>query len=52
MVWFNGDGSYAELQRSSVRPYDKNQFSVSLTFKTRDEDALLFMALDVDNVRI
>lgn len=49
MVWFNGNG-YVELQRSRARPPDRRQFSVAFTFRTRDEDALLFMALDNANV--
>ncbi|XP_026738306.1 laminin subunit alpha-1-like, partial [Trichoplusia ni] len=50
MVWFNGAG-YAELKRSRARPVDKRQFSIAFTFRTRDEDALLFMALDTANNR-
>lgn len=51
MVWFNG-GGYVELKRSRARPADRKQFSVAFTFRTRDEDALLFMALDTANVCI
>ncbi|KAF9819861.1 hypothetical protein SFRURICE_004215 [Spodoptera frugiperda] len=50
MVWFNGAG-YVELTRSRARPADRRQFSVAFTFRTRDEDALLFMALDTANNR-
>ncbi|XP_047041515.1 laminin subunit alpha-1-like [Helicoverpa zea] len=50
MVWFNGAG-YVELVRSRARPADRRQFSVAFTFRTRDEDALLFMALDTANNR-
>ncbi|XP_075991835.1 wing blister isoform X2 [Anticarsia gemmatalis] len=50
LVWFNG-GGYVELQRSRARPADRRQFSVAFTFRTRDEDALLFMALDTANNR-
>lgn len=50
MVWFNG-GGYVELKRSRARPSDRRQFSVAFTFRTRDEDALLFMALDTANNR-
>lgn len=49
LVWFNGRG-YAELRRSELRPYNKRHFTVSFTFRTRDEDALLFMAVDTNNV--
>lgn len=49
MVWFDGAG-YAELRRASSRPYDDRQFSISFTFRTRDRDALLFMALDTAHV--
>ncbi|KAH9636205.1 hypothetical protein HF086_007157 [Spodoptera exigua] len=50
MVWFNGAG-YVELTRSRARPADRRQFSVAFTFRTRDENALLFMALDTANNR-
>ncbi|KAI5635987.1 laminin G domain-containing protein [Phthorimaea operculella] len=50
LVWFNGAG-YAELRRASLRPLDRRQFSLAFTFKTRDEDALLFMAMDANNNR-
>ncbi|KAL0848796.1 hypothetical protein ABMA28_013221 [Loxostege sticticalis] len=50
LVWFNGAG-YAELRRSGLRAADRRQFSVALTFRTRDENALLFMALDAANNR-
>ncbi|KAJ8726017.1 hypothetical protein PYW07_000715 [Mythimna separata] len=33
------------------RPADRRQFSVAFTFRTRDENALLFMALDTANNR-
>lgn len=49
MVWFNGRG-YAELRRSRLRPADRRQFSIAFTFRTRDENALLFSAVDVANV--
>ncbi|KAJ8726016.1 hypothetical protein PYW07_000714 [Mythimna separata] len=51
MVWFNGAG-YVELKRSRARPADRRQFSVAFTFRTRDENALLFMALDTANVSV
>ncbi|KOB63596.1 Laminin subunit alpha-1, partial [Operophtera brumata] len=50
MVWFNGRG-YAELRRSRLRPADRRQFSIAFTFRTRDENALLFSAVDVANNR-
>ncbi|XP_049867060.1 laminin subunit alpha-2 [Pectinophora gossypiella] len=50
LVWFNGAG-YAELRRSGLRPSDHRQFSLAFTFRTRDEDALLFMAVDAANNR-
>ncbi|XP_063375814.1 laminin subunit alpha-2-like [Cydia fagiglandana] len=50
LAWFNGEG-YAELKRSGFRPSDRRYFSVAFTVRTRDQDALLFMALDVANNR-
>ncbi|ETN59454.1 laminin, alpha 1/2 [Anopheles darlingi] len=46
---FNGNG-YAVLQRAS-RYQTKLEFSLSLSFKTLDEDALIFLALDETNNR-
>ncbi|XP_055635054.1 laminin subunit alpha-1 isoform X2 [Toxorhynchites rutilus septentrionalis] len=46
---FNGDG-YAVLQKSSSHR-SKNQFSLTLSFKTLDENALIFLALDEVNNR-
>lgn len=46
---FNGQG-YAVLQRSSSRPYRKNSFFLRMTFKTLDENALLFLTVDEKNV--
>ncbi|XP_055540243.1 laminin subunit alpha-1 isoform X2 [Wyeomyia smithii] len=46
---FNGDG-YAVLQKSSSHR-SKNQFSLTLSFKTLDENALIFLALDETNNR-
>lgn len=48
LAWFGG--GYAELRRSALRPPDRRHFSLALTFRTRDENALLFMALDAANV--
>ncbi|XP_068621214.1 laminin subunit alpha-1 [Battus philenor] len=50
MTWFGGAG-YAELRRAGLRPSDRRHFSLSFTFRTRDENALLFMALDEANNR-
>ncbi|XP_055595374.1 laminin subunit alpha-1 [Uranotaenia lowii] len=46
---FNGDG-YAVLQKSNSHR-SKNQFSLTLSFKTLDENALIFLALDEVNNR-
>ncbi|EAT47381.1 AAEL001477-PA [Aedes aegypti] len=46
---FNGEG-YAVLQKSSSHR-SKNQFSLTLSFKTLDENALIFLALDEVNNR-
>lgn len=46
--YFNGEG-YAELKKSR-RPYRKNRFSMQMSFKTFDENALLFLAVDNKNV--
>ncbi|KAL9706445.1 hypothetical protein quinque_009963 [Culex quinquefasciatus] len=46
---FNGDG-YAVLQKSSSHRSNK-QFSLTLSFKTLDENALIFLALDETNNR-
>ncbi|XP_069690531.1 laminin subunit alpha-2 isoform X2 [Periplaneta americana] len=43
--WFNGDG-YAVLHRPSSGPYNKYVFSVSFKFRTLDENALLFLAVN------
>ncbi|XP_053605991.1 laminin subunit alpha-2 [Plodia interpunctella] len=44
-------GGYVELKRSSLRAPDSRHFSLALTFRTRDRDALLFMALDAAHNR-
>lgn len=49
MFYWNGAG-YSVLKRSDLRPYNKNQFSILLTFRTFDENALLFLAVDEANV--
>lgn len=46
---FNGLG-YAEVKKSRPRPYRKNMFALQMTFKTLDENALLFLAVDDKNV--
>ncbi|XP_072936563.1 laminin subunit alpha-1-like [Epargyreus clarus] len=50
LVWFSG-GGYVELKRTNLRPSDRRRFSLSLTFRTRDHNALLFLALDTVNNR-
>lgn len=50
MYHFNGAG-YSIVKRTELHPYNRNQFSISLTFQTFDEDALLFMAVDEINNR-
>ncbi|XP_073822984.1 wing blister isoform X3 [Musca autumnalis] len=47
---FNGLG-YAEVKKSRPRPYRKNLFALQMTFKTLDENALLFLAVDDKNNR-
>lgn len=46
---FNGLG-YAQLMKTRPRPTRKNLFSVQMTFRTLDENALLFLAVDDKNV--
>ncbi|XP_011501171.1 PREDICTED: laminin subunit alpha-1 [Ceratosolen solmsi marchali] len=45
---FNGDG-YAVRTRVMSGPYNKYIFGVSINFKTFDENAILFLAIDPDN---
>lgn len=47
---FNGEG-YAVRNRVSSGPYNKYSFGVSISFRTYDENALLFLAINPDNVR-
>jgi len=42
---FNGEG-YAVLHRPSSGTYNKYTFSVSLKFRTLDENAVLFLAVN------
>ncbi|XP_039764528.1 laminin subunit alpha-1 [Pararge aegeria] len=49
MVWLGGSG-YVALRRSR-RPSDRRRFSLALTFRTTDTDALLFLAHDKANNR-
>lgn len=49
--YFNGIG-YAEVYKSRPRIYRKNLFALQMTFKTFDENALLFLAVDDKNVTI
>lgn len=46
---FNGEG-YAAVNKARSRPYKKNEFYMQMTFKTLDENALLFLAVDEKNV--
>lgn len=46
---FNGEG-YAKLHKARSKPYKKNLFFLQITFKTLDENALLFLAVDDKNV--
>ncbi|CAG4991454.1 unnamed protein product [Colias eurytheme] len=50
LVQFSGAG-YAAVRRSGLRPADRRRFTLSFTFRTRDHDALLFLALDTVNNR-
>ncbi|KZC04266.1 Laminin subunit alpha-1 [Dufourea novaeangliae] len=45
---FNGEG-YAVRSRVSSGPYNKYTFGVSINFRTYDENALLFLAINPDN---
>ncbi|XP_014473559.1 PREDICTED: laminin subunit alpha-1 isoform X3 [Dinoponera quadriceps] len=45
---FNGKG-YAVRNRVSSAPYSKYMFGVSFSFRTYDENALLFLAINPDN---
>ncbi|XP_050482872.1 laminin subunit alpha-1 isoform X2 [Bombus huntii] len=45
---FNGEG-YAVRNRVSSGPYNKYSFGVSISFRTYDENALLFLAINPDN---
>jgi laminin, alpha 1/2 len=47
---FNGHG-YSVIKSISTRPYPKKVFSLQMTFKTLDENALLFLTVDEKNVR-
>lgn len=42
---FNGNG-YAVRSRVSSGPYNKYMFGVSISFRTYDENALLFLAIN------
>lgn len=48
---FNGDG-YSAISRVGSKLYRNNFFSLQMTFKTLDENALLFLAVDEKNVRL
>lgn len=47
---FNGQG-YSVVKSSSPRGAPKKTFSLQITFKTLDENALLFLTVDEKNVR-
>lgn len=46
---FNGQG-YAVVTKERSKPYRKNFFALQMSFKTLDENALLFLAVDEKNV--
>lgn len=46
---FNGEG-YSVVKKMRPKPYRKTLFDVQMQFKTRDEDALLFLSVDEKNV--
>lgn len=46
---FNGQG-YSVVKKERSKPFKKNLFALQLTFKTLDENALLFLAIDEKNV--
>lgn len=48
---FNGEG-YSAVRKERFRPYKKNFFALQMSFKTLDENALLFLAVDEKNVRL
>lgn len=46
---FNGQG-YAVVSKTRSKPYRKNFFALQMSFKTLDDNALLFLAVDEKNV--
>lgn len=48
---FNGQG-YSVVSKERSKPYRKNFFALQMSFKTLDENALLFLAVDEKNVCI
>lgn len=48
---FNGQG-YAVVSKTRSKPYRKNFFALQMSFKTLDDNALLFLAVDEKNVSI
>lgn len=48
---FNGIG-YAVVTKARSRPYRKKFFALQMSFKSLDENALLFLAVDAKNVRL
>lgn len=49
--YFDGSG-YSEVKKTRSRYYRKNLFELQMWFKTLDEDALLFLAIDSKNVSL
>lgn len=47
--YFNGFG-YAVVKKLRPRPYRRNLFALQMSFKTLDENALLFLTIDEKNV--
>lgn len=48
---FNGEG-YSVVKKSRAKPYRKTVFDVQMQFRSRDENALLFLSVDEKNVSI
>ncbi|XP_059617833.1 laminin subunit alpha lam-3 [Phlebotomus argentipes] len=48
--YFNGEG-YSVVKKTRPKPYRRTLFSVQMQFRTRDENALLFLTVDEKNNR-
>lgn len=48
---FNGEG-YSVVKKIRAKPYRKTLFDVQMQFRTRDENALLFLSVDEKNVNV